>query len=82
MKAKRLQSRATEKEQKRLHIPTIDRTTGEPAPFVVVVQGPPQVRVHEAQLFLWVLTFMYPAFIPLILLEHSCCTVGGEVVAD
>ncbi|KAL3655679.1 Glycoside hydrolase 2 (Mannanase, beta-galactosidase) [Castilleja foliolosa] len=43
VKAKRLQSRATEKEQKRLHIPTIDRTTGEPAPFVVVVQGPPQV---------------------------------------
>ncbi|KAL6556633.1 Glycoside hydrolase 2 (Mannanase, beta-galactosidase) [Orobanche gracilis] len=43
VKAKRLQSRATEKEQKRLHVPTIDRTTGEPAPFVVVVQGPPQV---------------------------------------
>ncbi|KAL8530896.1 hypothetical protein ACS0TY_007794 [Phlomoides rotata] len=43
VKAKRLQSRATEKEQKRLHVPTIDRNTGEPAPFVVVVQGPPQV---------------------------------------
>ncbi|KAL0330378.1 UNVERIFIED_CONTAM: Ribosome biogenesis protein BMS1, partial [Sesamum radiatum] len=43
VKAKRLQSRATEKEQKRLHVPKIDRTTGEPAPFVVVVQGPPQV---------------------------------------
>ncbi|KAI3468188.1 hypothetical protein Pfo_024851 [Paulownia fortunei] len=43
VKAKRLQARATEKEQKRLHVPTIDRTTGEPAPFVVVVQGPPQV---------------------------------------
>ncbi|PIN24705.1 GTP-binding protein AARP2 involved in 40S ribosome biogenesis [Handroanthus impetiginosus] len=43
VKAKRLQSRATEKEQKRLHVPTIDRTTGEPAPFVVVVQGPPKV---------------------------------------
>ncbi|XP_042035719.1 ribosome biogenesis protein bms1-like [Salvia splendens] len=42
-KAKRLQSRATEKEQKRLHLPTIDRNIGEPAPFVVVVQGPPQV---------------------------------------
>ncbi|KAL0323797.1 UNVERIFIED_CONTAM: Ribosome biogenesis protein BMS1 [Sesamum calycinum] len=40
VKAKRLQSRATEKEQKRLHVPKIDRTTGEPAPFVVVVQGP------------------------------------------
>ncbi|KAL3846002.1 hypothetical protein ACJIZ3_003405 [Penstemon smallii] len=42
VKAKRLQSRATEKEQKRLHVPTMDRTMGEPAPFVVVVQGPPQ----------------------------------------
>ncbi|KAG5536403.1 hypothetical protein RHGRI_023991 [Rhododendron griersonianum] len=43
VKAKRLQSRATEKEQRRLHVPTIDRSTGEPAPYVVVVQGPPQV---------------------------------------
>ncbi|KAJ0616478.1 putative ribosome biogenesis protein Bms1/Tsr1 [Helianthus annuus] len=43
VKAKRLQSRATEKEQRRLHIPTIDRTTGEPAPYVIVVHGPPQV---------------------------------------
>lgn len=52
VKAKRLQSRATEKEQKRLHVPTIDRNTGEPAPFVVVVQGPPQVCAHEVVLFL------------------------------
>lgn len=43
VKAKRLQSHATEKEQRRLHIPTIDRSTGEPAPYVVVVHGPPQV---------------------------------------
>ncbi|KAI8543112.1 hypothetical protein RHMOL_Rhmol08G0193200 [Rhododendron molle] len=43
VKAKRLQSRATEKEQRRLHVPTIDRSMGEPAPYVVVVQGPPQV---------------------------------------
>ncbi|KAL5576228.1 hypothetical protein UlMin_017927, partial [Ulmus minor] len=42
-KAKRLQSRAVEKEQRRLHVPTIDRTYGEPAPYVVLVQGPPQV---------------------------------------
>ncbi|KAK2993682.1 hypothetical protein RJ640_026138, partial [Escallonia rubra] len=34
VKAKRLQSRASEKEQRRLHVPTIDRSTGEPAPFV------------------------------------------------
>lgn len=46
VKAKRLQSRATEKEQRRLHIPTIDRTTGEPAPYVIVVHGPPQVLVN------------------------------------
>ncbi|XP_052207209.1 uncharacterized protein LOC127811408 [Diospyros lotus] len=43
VKAKRLQSRASEKEQRRLHVPTIDRSTGEPAPYVVVVQGPPEV---------------------------------------
>ncbi|CAJ1933369.1 unnamed protein product [Sphenostylis stenocarpa] len=42
-KAKRLQSRAVEKEQRRLHAPIIDRSYGEPAPYVVVVQGPPQV---------------------------------------
>ncbi|KAL9413501.1 hypothetical protein AB3S75_042063 [Citrus x aurantiifolia] len=35
--------RATEKEQRQLHIPTIDRSYGEPPPYVVVVQGPPQV---------------------------------------
>jgi ribosome biogenesis protein BMS1 len=43
VKAKRLQSRSIEKEQRRLHLPTIDRTSGEPAPFVIVVHGPPQV---------------------------------------
>ncbi|XP_054812121.1 ribosome biogenesis protein bms1 [Prosopis cineraria] len=41
-KAKRLQSRAVEKEQRRLHVPIIDRSYGEPAPYVVVVQGPPK----------------------------------------
>ncbi|KHN28571.1 Pentatricopeptide repeat-containing protein, mitochondrial [Glycine soja] len=43
-KAKCLQSRAVEKEQRRLHTPVIDRSYGEPAPYVVVVQGPPQVE--------------------------------------
>ncbi|KAG0473265.1 hypothetical protein HPP92_015122 [Vanilla planifolia] len=43
LKAKRLQSRASEKEQRRLHVPTIDRSTGDQAPYVVVVQGPPKV---------------------------------------
>ncbi|GKE81636.1 ribosome biogenesis protein BMS1, partial [Tanacetum coccineum] len=43
VKAKRLQSRATEKEQRRLHIPTINRNIAEPAPYVIVVHGPPQV---------------------------------------
>ncbi|XVF14733.1 hypothetical protein REPUB_Repub09cG0087200 [Reevesia pubescens] len=42
-KAKRLQSRSVEKEQRRLHLPIMDRSYGEPPPFVVVVQGPPQV---------------------------------------
>ncbi|XP_020248969.1 ribosome biogenesis protein BMS1 homolog isoform X1 [Asparagus officinalis] len=43
VKAKRLQNRASEKEQRRLHVPMIDRSTGEPAPYVVLVQGPPKV---------------------------------------
>lgn len=43
VKAKRLQSRTAEREQRRLHVPTIDRSIGEPAPFVVVVHGPPKV---------------------------------------
>ncbi|KAH9659557.1 ribosome biogenesis protein bms1 [Citrus sinensis] len=42
VKAKRSQMRATEKEQRRLHIPTIDRSYGEPPPYVVVVQEPPR----------------------------------------
>lgn len=44
-KAKRLQSRAVEKEQRRLHVPIIDRSYGEPPPYVVLVQGPPQVHI-------------------------------------
>lgn len=43
VKAKRLQSRAVEKEQRRLHVPSIDRSYGEPPPFVVLVHGPPKV---------------------------------------
>ncbi|XP_019098866.1 PREDICTED: ribosome biogenesis protein bms1-like [Camelina sativa] len=43
VKAKKAQSHAMEKEQRRLHVPTIDRTYNEPPPFVVVVQGPPGV---------------------------------------
>uniref|UniRef100_A0A0E0KDB8 Bms1-type G domain-containing protein n=1 Tax=Oryza punctata TaxID=4537 RepID=A0A0E0KDB8_ORYPU len=42
-KAKRLQARSAEIEQRRLHVPIMDRSIGEPPPFVVVVQGPPQV---------------------------------------
>ncbi|KAH1121728.1 hypothetical protein J1N35_004888 [Gossypium stocksii] len=44
-KAKRLQSLAVEKEQRRLHIPIIDRSYGKLPLFVVVVQGPPQVHI-------------------------------------
>ncbi|CAK7322676.1 unnamed protein product [Dovyalis caffra] len=43
VKAKKLQSRSVEKEQRKLHVPTIERNYGEPPPFVVVVHGPPQV---------------------------------------
>ncbi|XP_010673096.1 uncharacterized protein LOC104889551 isoform X2 [Beta vulgaris subsp. vulgaris] len=43
VKAKRLNSRTVEKEQRKLHIPTMDRIIGDPPPFVVVVHGPPQV---------------------------------------
>ncbi|KAG2260227.1 hypothetical protein Bca52824_079521 [Brassica carinata] len=43
VKAKREKIRDAEKEQRRIHLPTIDRTYGEPPPFVVVVQGPPRV---------------------------------------
>ncbi|KAF5728790.1 ribosome biogenesis protein bms1-like isoform X1 [Tripterygium wilfordii] len=43
VKAKRMQSRAVEKEQKRLRNPIPDRSYGEPPPYVVVVQGPPKV---------------------------------------
>ncbi|KAL0732407.1 hypothetical protein Bca4012_008616 [Brassica carinata] len=43
VKAKREKIRDAEKEQRRIHLPTIDRTYGEPPPFVVVVQGPPGV---------------------------------------
>ncbi|XP_062211159.1 ribosome biogenesis protein bms1-like [Phragmites australis] len=42
-KAKRLQARSAEIEQRRLHVPIMDRSIGEPPPFVVVVQGPPRV---------------------------------------
>ncbi|XP_024392002.1 uncharacterized protein [Physcomitrium patens] len=42
-KAHRLQARTAEKDQRRLHVPIIDRATGEPPPYVVVVHGPPQV---------------------------------------
>lgn len=43
LKAKRQQSIASEKDQRRLHVPIVDRSTGEPAPYVIVVQGPPKV---------------------------------------
>ncbi|KAM1873072.1 hypothetical protein ACFX13_006958 [Malus domestica] len=42
-KAQRLHSRDVEKQQRRLHVPTIDRSYGEPAPYVVLVHGPPKV---------------------------------------
>ncbi|CAA7026396.1 unnamed protein product [Microthlaspi erraticum] len=43
VKMNKLKIRSAEKEQKRIHLPNMDRTYGEPPPFVVVVQGPPGV---------------------------------------
>ncbi|KAK9699419.1 hypothetical protein RND81_08G172100 [Saponaria officinalis] len=43
VKAKRLQSHAMEKEQRKLHVPKIDRNIGDAPPFVIVVHGPPKV---------------------------------------
>ncbi|XP_020087257.1 ribosome biogenesis protein bms1-like isoform X1 [Ananas comosus] len=43
VKAKKLQARSAEIEQRRLHVPINDRSTGEPAPLVVIVHGPLQV---------------------------------------
>jgi hypothetical protein len=40
-----MQARSVEIEQRRLHVPIMDRSIGEPPPFVVVVQGPPQVSL-------------------------------------
>ncbi|KAM7279637.1 hypothetical protein ACFE04_006771 [Oxalis oulophora] len=43
VRAKLAQSHAAEKEQRKLHVPSIDRTYSEPPPYVVLVQGPPKV---------------------------------------
>ncbi|CAN8311472.1 unnamed protein product [Cochlearia groenlandica] len=43
VKAKHLQNRSAEIEQRRARNPTIDRNYGESPPFVIVVQGPPGV---------------------------------------
>lgn len=51
-KAQRLHSRDVEKQQRRLHVPTIDRSYGEPAPYVVLVHGPPKVSIITAIYFL------------------------------
>ncbi|CAN6703469.1 unnamed protein product [Malus baccata var. baccata] len=46
VKAKCLQSRSIEKEQRRLHVPTYDCSYGKQAQYVVVVHRPP--KVHNA----------------------------------
>ena len=43
VKAKKLQSHAMEKEQRKLHIPKVDRNFGDLPPYVIVVHGPPKV---------------------------------------
>lgn len=42
-KAKIQKARTAEKEQRRMHVPMIDRASEEPPPFTVLVQGPPGV---------------------------------------
>ncbi|GIL90192.1 hypothetical protein Vretimale_16386 [Volvox reticuliferus] len=42
-KAKAQQARSAEREQRRLHVPVLDKAAEEPPPFVVLVQGPPGV---------------------------------------
>ena len=42
-RAKASQARKADKEQKRLHVPMMERATAEPPPFTVLVQGPPGV---------------------------------------
>eukprot|EP00239_Pterosperma_sp_CCMP1384_P001732 CAMPEP_0197846034 /NCGR_PEP_ID=MMETSP1438-20131217/2861_1 /TAXON_ID=1461541 /ORGANISM="Pterosperma sp., Strain CCMP1384" /LENGTH=1206 /DNA_ID=CAMNT_0043457543 /DNA_START=45 /DNA_END=3665 /DNA_ORIENTATION=+ len=43
VKAKKGRLHKAEKEQRRLHVPVVDRTPEEPPPYVVLVQGPPGV---------------------------------------
>ncbi|KAK9820869.1 hypothetical protein WJX81_007795 [Elliptochloris bilobata] len=42
-RAKLQRARTAEKEQKRMHVPVVERAPEEPPPFVVLVQGPPGV---------------------------------------
>eukprot|EP00899_Mesostigma_viride_P005993 jgi/Mesvir1/15395/Mv06582-RA.1 len=41
-KARQQQARTAEKEQKKLHVPVVDRTPQEPPPYIIAVQGPPK----------------------------------------
>lgn len=43
VKARRLQAISAEKDQRRLHVPVLDRSSEDIPPFVIVVQGPPLV---------------------------------------
>ncbi|KAK9824496.1 hypothetical protein WJX72_010821 [[Myrmecia] bisecta] len=42
-RAKLARARTAEKEQKRMHVPVVERAPEEPPPFVILVHGPPQV---------------------------------------
>lgn len=43
--AMKAETRRLEKEQRRLHVPLVDRTAGlEPPPILIAVVGPPKVR--------------------------------------
>lgn len=80
MKAKRLQSRAVEKEQRRLHIPTIDRSYGDPPPFVVVVQGPAQVLHIYLFIFIDLILTVQMAILVVIIIYKM--VAGWEVFVN
>ena len=83
MKAKRLHSRTVEKEQRKLHIPTIDRNVGDPPPFVVVVHGPPQVRWRFLLiLFLFSWFLLIGCLFYFVVFQFDVVIVGRKVLAD
>lgn len=57
-------------------MPVMDRSIGEPPPFVVVVQGPPQVY-FISQLVVYISEICH-----MVILVYFMCVVGWEVSFD